>query len=352
MPLDRLVIYHVKAPLARPSPHGGGAGQVDSFIALACFVDGSCRVGESTPVPGQVHETPELLIREYGLLARHGHMKAFLDRNQCHPLVTLPILTCLDPTLGKPVGGQVRVCPLLEWNDPMEIAERVALLAGQGHEVIKVNITRDVDDTRAIVRETIRAGHQCDVRFRYDARGNLDLAGAAALVRWLDDATTELLEQPFPVAAWRQMAALYESCPIPLMLDESIVDAGHVFLAAGCADYIKLTLARSGSPSRLLELIRQAREIGLKIILGNGIQGVIGCWLEGQVQLTAGLDTPGEMSALRELRGHVPAGMVETTVMGFMAKADFSWPELECALKAHCLMECRIPTASVSASCA
>ncbi|HWY88692.1 MAG TPA: enolase C-terminal domain-like protein [Gemmataceae bacterium] len=352
MPLDRLVIYHVKAPLARPSPHGGGALQVDSFIALAAFADGSCRVGESTPVPGQGHETPELLTREYGLLARHGHMKAFLDRNHCHPLVTLPILTCLDPTLGKPVGGQVRVCPLLEWNDPLEIAERVALLAGQGHKVIRINITRDVRDTRAIVRETIRAGHQCGVRFRYDAHGSLDLAGATALVRWLDDATTELLDQPFPVAAWRQMASLYESCPIPLMLDESIVDASHVFLAADCADFIKLTLARNGSPSRLLELIRQAREIGLKIILGNGVQGMIGCWLEGQVQIMAGLDTPGEMSAFRELRDSYPAGLVEATVTGFTAKADLTWPAVESALKAHCLTEYRIPSASVSASCA
>jgi L-alanine-DL-glutamate epimerase-like enolase superfamily enzyme len=203
-----------------------------------------------------------------------------------------------------------------------------------------------------IVRETIRAGEQHGIRFRYDANGALDKAGAKTILRWLDDATTEVLEQPLPVAAWQDMASLYESCPIPLMLDESILDAGHVFLAAGCADYIKLKLAKNGSPSRLLELIRQAREIGLKVILGNGVQGVIGCWLEGQVQVLAGLDNPGEMNGFRKIQDNFLAGLFEATPAGFTTHSGLSWPALEAALKDHCLHEYHVPTGSVSASCA
>src|SRR5438552_8321824 len=148
MPLDRLTIYHLATPLTRPYRLSFGAvNRFDTFIALAVFADGTCRIGESTPLPGYSHETAELMSREYGLLARHGLLKAFLDRNRSHPFVTAPILTCLDPTLlpltptplpsgerirgegdKRPVAGQVLLCPILQWDHPTEIAGRVAAL--------------------------------------------------------------------------------------------------------------------------------------------------------------------------------------------------------------------------------
>ena len=63
MPLDRLVIYHLATPLSRPYRLSfGTVNHFDTFIALAAFADGSCRVGESTPLPGYSHETPVLLV--------------------------------------------------------------------------------------------------------------------------------------------------------------------------------------------------------------------------------------------------------------------------------------------------
>src|SRR5262249_32190821 len=148
------------------------------------------------------------------------------------------------------------------------------------------------------------------------------------------------------------MASLYASCPVPLMLDESIVDAGDVFRAAGCADYIKLKLAKNGSPARLLELIRQAREIGLKVILGNGVQGMIGCWLEGQVQVLAGLDHPGEMNGFRKLRDNFLSGLFHTTSTGFKIGTGPSWPDLQHLLKSHCLREYCVAIGAAAATCA
>jgi O-succinylbenzoate synthase len=353
MPLERLTIYRLATPLSRPYRLAFGAvSQFDSFVALATYADGTWRAGESTPLPGYSHETPELMDREYGMLARHGLLKSFLERNQAHPFVIAPVLTCLDPTLKKPIEGRVLLCPILQWDHPSEIAEGVALLAEQGHKVAKVKITRDMEETRIIVREAIRAGEGHGMRFRYDANGDLDKVGAEAVVRLLDDGTTELLEQPFAPDAWQDMASLYASCPVPLMLDESIVDARHVFLAAGCADYIKLKLAKNGSPARLLELIRQAREIGLRIILGNGVQGMIGCWLEGQVQVLAGLDNPGEMNGFRKIKDNFLAGLFDATPAGFAIGARWTWPQMESLLKDHCLREYHVPIGAVSASCA
>src|SRR5271165_4897311 len=146
MPLDRLVIYHLPTPLARPYRLSfRDVDHFDSFIAMACFADGSVRVGESTPLPGYSHETAELLCREYGMLARHGLIKQFLDRNRAHPFVIAPVLTCLDPTLSRTVEGAVKLCPILQWNELSEIAENLAKLVDQGNDVVKVKITADVE---------------------------------------------------------------------------------------------------------------------------------------------------------------------------------------------------------------
>jgi L-alanine-DL-glutamate epimerase-like enolase superfamily enzyme len=364
MPLERLNIYQISTPLSRPYCLSFGVvKRFDSFIALAKLTDGTCRVGESTPLPGYNHETAELLAREYSLLERHANIQAFLHRNRAQPFVTAPILTCLDPTLDRRLETRdgklqtraqdhVALCPILQWDDPAEIAAAAHALAAQGNKVAKVKLTANLDETQRVVRETIRAGKECGMRFRYDANGALDGRAAETVALWLDDATTELLEQPFAASAWQEMASFYTSCPVPLMLDESIVDAEDIFRAAACADYIKLKLAKNGSPARLLEFIRQARECGLKVILGNGVQGEIGCWLEGQVQLLAGLTNAGEMNGFRKLRDNFLSGFVDPTSTGFTLGAGLPWPDLERALRDHCLREYHIPTGGMAASCA
>jgi hypothetical protein len=344
MPLDRLVIYQCALPLAQTNEYV--ARHLNTFIALAAFKDGSYRIGDSTLSAGSV--TIDLMTREYGLLERHGVLKAFLDRNHGQPQVTAPILTCLDPTLARPFDCRVPLCPELEWHRPADIAKNVMSLAAAGHKVAKVRITPDLEIARVVVKETQRAGQMAGLRFRYDARGALDPAAAETVVHWLDAATTEYLEQPFPAEAWLAMADLYATSPIPLLVSEPMGDGSHVFLAAGCADYIKLQLTSAGSPGRLLELIRQAREIGLKVILGDGRQGFIGSWLEGQVYGLAGLDQPAEITGFRSFSHHFLTGLFESTAGTLRTRPLVPWPELEHKLKSQALRTFRIPTSTVA----
>ncbi len=226
MPLDRLAIYHLQTPL--PPPGRLGRDRFDSFVALAAFMDGTYRVGEST-VPLRAQEITEQARYEYNLLSRGSLLKAFLDRNAKQPYITAPIFTCLDPTLGPPVSGEVSQCPLLPVDDAATIFERVGKLVEQGHKVAHVDLPSGLKEAQKIIRETTRAGEELGMVFRYDAHEGLDLGDAQVMVGWLDHPTTEVLEQPLPAIAWRQMALLYEMSPIPLMLDEAIVDGGDVF---------------------------------------------------------------------------------------------------------------------------
>ena len=104
-----------------------------------------------------------------------------------------------------------------------------------------------------------------------------------------------------------------------------------------------MTLPQVGSPARLLELIRQAREIGFKIILGSNEPGFFGSWLEGQIQLLAGLSNPGEMTGFRWLINHPLAALLDNTANGFNAAPKLPWPDLARHLGKHCLRQWTVP---------
>jgi hypothetical protein len=335
MPLDHLEIFQLRLPLAEPFPQN--AAHVDLFVALAKDADGSYRLGEGVGFRDPACDP----VFEYERLAGHGNLTAFLDRNRIYPDVTLPIRVCLDPVLAAPKIGTVTLCPSLRWNKLSEIPGRAHELARLGNKTAKIALPPSLDEANAVLRETIAADESHGLRFRYDAQGAFDLGDARVLVRLLDHPTTELLEQPLAQDKWEALAKLYDACPVPLMV--KIRDARQVFRAADCADYVKLTLAEVGTPTRLLELIRQAREIGFKVILGNSAPGLFGSWLEGQIQLRAGLTNPGEMTGFRQLGEHPLVGVFETTTTGLVARPDFSWQTLSKLLARHCLRAWEIP---------
>ena len=119
---------------------------------------------------------------------------------------------------------------------------------------------------------------------------------------------------------------------------------GRCFRRRTGADYLKLTLANVGTPARLLELIRQAREIGFKIILGNGQPGTIGCWLEGQVQILAGLINPGEMTGFRCLKDNWLASLFEATATGLPRRTKDYLAGTHRVCSKHCLKEWIVPS--------
>jgi L-alanine-DL-glutamate epimerase-like enolase superfamily enzyme len=342
--LEELTVYHLVLPLVRPYVLSFGAVErFDSFVALAAFDDGSHTLGETTPLPGYSHETADLITAEMHRLAGDGCLTTFLERNAANPFVTAPVLTCLEPGPVLAVGGTVPVCPILQWDNLADIDARVGRLAAAGAHVVKVKIGPDVPAAVHVIRATARAGRRYGMRFRYDANQSLDPAGARAVLDALDPAVTDLLEQPFPVHAWDAMAALHAHSPVPLMLDESVVDEHALLRAAACADVVKLKLAKNGSPARLLRLVEQARRLGLDVILGNGAQSTLGCVLEGKVQLAAGLGRPGEMNGFRKLRGDPLGFLVRDGGTTFDVPGAVPFDEIRRRLEDGCVTAYRVP---------
>jgi L-alanine-DL-glutamate epimerase-like enolase superfamily enzyme len=331
--LESLEVFHLVTPLTRPYVLSfGPLTQFDSYIGLARMSDGSWRCGESMPLPGYSHETAELIASEYAHLTADRDLPGFLERNAGNPFVTSPVDTCLDDGFPRPVGATVALCPILQWNDHCEIAERAAELAAAGNTVAKMKLSGAFEANRSTIRETIRAAESTGLKFRYDANQAMTPDLAAATVRLLDHPSTELLEQPFRVDAWGDQEWLARGCPIPLMLDESIVDAAALERAAGCASIIKLKLTKNRTPSGLRALIQRARELGLDVILGNGAQGSVGCLVEGWVQAETGLTRPGEMNGYRKVVDDPLGFLIADTPTGMRLPEAVDWERVRAAL--------------------
>ena len=333
--VESLEVFHLVTPLTRPYVLSfGPLVQFDSFVGLARLSDGSWRCGESMPLPGYSHETADLIAAEYARLAADRDLPGFLARNAGNPFVTSPVDSCRDDGFPRPVAATVPLCPILQWTDLSEVADRAAALAAAGNTVAKVKLSGDLEANRATIKATVAAGEATGLRFRYDANQAMSPRVAAKTVRLLAHPSTELLEQPFPADDWLNMERLADGCPVPLMLDESIVDAAAVDRAADCASVIKLKLTKNRTPTGLRTLIARARGLGLDVILGNGAQGSVGCLVEGWVQAETGLTRPGEMNGYRKVADDPVGFLIADTPTGMRLPAAVDWEQVRSALVA------------------
>ncbi len=88
-----------------------------------------------------------------------------------------------------------------------------------------------------------------------------------------------------------------EVASVRLMLDESIYDLDDVRRAADleAASLIKFKLMKAGGLDRLAEALGLIHSLGMEPVLGNGVAGEIGCWMEACVARSL-IDNAGEMN--------------------------------------------------------
>ncbi|MEP7016092.1 MAG: dipeptide epimerase [Verrucomicrobiota bacterium] len=100
------------------------------------------------------------------------------------------------------------------------------------------------------------------------------------------DPLIEFVEQPMPAGrAPADFKWLRERSPLPLIGDESYMNAGDVDLCAECFDGINVKLCKTGGVSRGVEALKTARKAGLKTM--------IGCMVESSILISAGAHLAG-----------------------------------------------------------
>jgi len=134
---------------------------------------------------------------------------------------------------------------------------------------IKVGTADDIAIVKALRENT-------DAILRVDANAAWDLETALKLIPQLKELGVEFVEQPLAKDDWEGMKILYKESSLPLYADEACVFEGDV---EKCKDHfhginIKLTKCSGITPA--LRMIKKARELDLKIMIGCMNESTIG----------------------------------------------------------------------------
>lgn len=134
---------------------------------------------------------------------------------------------------------------------------------------IKMTKAGDIDLLEALRRHT-------DSSFRVDANEAFSFDEAKALLPELKKLGVRLIEQPLAKGEWEAMKELKAVSEIPLFADESCVQEQDVARCAGAFDGINIKLTKCGGITPALRMIADARQKGLKIMLGSMNESSIG----------------------------------------------------------------------------
>jgi L-alanine-DL-glutamate epimerase-like enolase superfamily enzyme len=304
--VEQVVAHRVVLPLARPYELSFGTLRHFDLCLVRVRVDGREGLGDCVALPGYSAESADSVWARLGALApplvgrpADGALAELEEGRARRPFATAPLLTALETAvvpLSVPEEVTVALVGTVAGHDAEDAAADAGRLVTEGHRTLKVKVGFDpAMDARRVGR--IQARVAGEAVLRVDANQAWGPAEARAFSERVDPAGIEHFEQPFPPAAWREMAELARTCPLPLMLDESIESEADLerTLELRCAQVVKFKLAKAGGLSALEALVLRAREGGLRVVLGNGVAGQVENLAE--ILLAARLvPTTGEMN--------------------------------------------------------
>ncbi|PWG64568.1 mandelate racemase/muconate lactonizing enzyme family protein [Spiribacter halobius] len=315
MRIEQVTVRHVALPLSQP--YRLAIGVVERFDTLLVEMrDDTGRVGygEATVLPGYTEETlagawqriTDGAERLVGLGAEPARaMLAPLRRTA--PFSATALATAVEMLAGHPAldaaaGGRMPLLALLHADAGEALAAEVEGHLAEGYDTLKVKVGFDVGTDLARVAR-IRAAVAGRARLRLDANQGYDREQACRFVGELDPDGIELVEQTCAAGDWEAAVAVARVAPVPLMLDESIYGHADIERAAelGCAGLIKFKLMKAGGLDALEGALQRIRELGMTPVLGNGVAGEIGCWLEACVGVRW-IDNAGEMNGFLKPR--------------------------------------------------
>ena len=146
-------------------------------------------------------------------------------------------------------------------DEPAIVAQRAARAAAFPALKIKCGGPQDLETLRA-VREVF-AGP-----IRIDANTGWTREDAERLLPEVVGLGVELIEQPFPARAYRDLGWLQERSSIPIVADESAVTEEDLDALVGVVGGVNVKLAKCGGIGPAKAMLERAHELGFKTFLG------------------------------------------------------------------------------------
>jgi L-Ala-D/L-Glu epimerase len=309
MKLHEIVLRRVSLPLIRPYVLSYRTfTEFEPIVVEVRDVDGRVGWGEGHISPGSSSETREhgwVFCREHaerivGMEA--GEAKALVSAGMASSKVAATaLITAIEMLEGHRllmIDREVRLPLLTPFNgtEPKEIDEEVERRLAEGFRTFKIKVGKDAAADLMRV-DRIQAAIAGRATMRIDANRAYSEADACRFAASLDPADIELFEQPCRAEDWRANAAVARVSRVPLMLDEPICSLADIDRASTIdgVGLCKLKLKRFGGLDLLKEALDHVRERGMEPVLGDGLGGEIGCWMEACVA-TATIRNAGEFN--------------------------------------------------------
>ncbi|WP_255148871.1 dipeptide epimerase [Halorarius halobius] len=280
-------VERVEMPLAEPFEIARGVQTDAENVVVELEYDGTTGVGAAAPSShyGETAATVEAVLPDlldvlpedpHALDAAHAEMDRAVGRN---PAAKAAVDVALHDLLGKLhdlplyryLGFDASATPVssftvgLAETDEMRRKAREAVAAG--HEVLKVKLGTDRD------REIVGAVREAapDARLRVDANEAWTPKQAVSMCEFLDG-RVEFVEQPVSAESPETLRYVYERSPVPIAVDESLVDPTDVPQVADRADIATVKLMKCGGVRPAIETFHAARAHGLETMLGCMIE--------------------------------------------------------------------------------
>jgi L-alanine-DL-glutamate epimerase-like enolase superfamily enzyme len=134
---------------------------------------------------------------------------------------------------------------------------------------IKLGTDNDIEIVEVLRKHT-------DAMFRIDANAAWTVTEALEKINAFKDLGVEFIEQPLAKEDWEGMKQLFNESPIPLMADESCVSEHDVKKCEGHFHGINIKLTKCSGITPALRMIKEARSLNMKVMLGSMNESTIG----------------------------------------------------------------------------
>ena len=134
---------------------------------------------------------------------------------------------------------------------------------------IKLGTSEDIEIVKSLRANT-------DAVFRVDANAGWTLEEALYKIPQLKELGVELIEQPLAKDNWEGMKILFEKSELPLFADESCVSEHDVAKCNNHFHGINIKLTKCSGITPALRMIREARSLNMKVMMGSMNESSIG----------------------------------------------------------------------------
>ena len=206
---------------------------------------------------------------ESGLVAADQAMEAAIrGHGAARCAIDIALHDLAGKVLGEPVhalrGLSTELPPTdftIGIDEPAVVAQRAARAADFPALKIKCGGPDDLATLRA-VRDVFGGP------IRVDANTGWTRDDAERLLPEMVDLGVELIEQPFPARAYRDLAWLQERSSLPIVADESCVLPEDLEALVGVVGGVNVKLAKCGGIGPAKRMLERARELGFQTFLG------------------------------------------------------------------------------------